>query len=103
MASLMLPTGLEIATGTLAGGCKAEFTIDPTGVPGRVEFWERIIKFPPLGPMPLPPAFAPDGGVFSGTTAISKNVPLASLYQVRLYREGEGKATGDGNVLDQLN
>lgn len=101
MASLMLPTGLEIAAGTVTG--KAEFTIDPTGIPGKVEIWERIIKFPPpLVPMLPPPAFA-FGGLYASTTPVSKNVPLADLYQVRLYREGEGNAAGDGNVLDQLN
>jgi hypothetical protein len=102
MARLALPNDLEIAPGTLAAGGKANFTIDPTGVPGRVEIWERVIPFPPPGPVPPPPAFA-SVGVFNSTTPMSKTVPLASLYQVRLYREGEGTATGDGNVLDQLN
>ena len=101
MASLTLTTGLEIVTGTSATEGQAKFTIDTTNVP-KVEIWERTIPFPPPGPMPLPPAFT-SGGVFANMTFLSRNVPLAHLYQVRLYREGEGNAAGDGNVLDQLN
>jgi hypothetical protein len=57
MAGLMRPTGLAIATGTRATGCKAEDTIDPTSVPGKVEIWHRTITFPPSGPVPpLPQA-----------------------------------------------
>jgi len=102
MARLILPSDLEIAPGTVAAGGTAAFTVDPTGVPGKVEIWTRTITFPPPGPVPPPPAFH-KVGVFSNTTPQLKAVPLADLYQVRLYREGEGKATGDGNVLDQLN
>jgi hypothetical protein len=103
MASLRVPTGREIAIGSLATPGKAEFTIDPTGGPGKVEIWERIIPFPPPGSVPPPPPAFGVGGVYASTTPLSKSVSLASLYQVRLYREGEGNAAGVGNVLDQLN
>jgi hypothetical protein len=57
MAGLMRPTGRAIAIGTRATGCKAEDTIAPTGVPGKVAIWHRTIPFPPSRPVPpLPQA-----------------------------------------------
>lgn len=100
MARLTLTGPLEIATGTAAAGGKALFTVDPTDFP-RVSLWERIVPFAPPGPVPPPPPFA-EVGLFASTTPISKTVPLAALYQARLFREGEGNAAGEGPVLGKL-
>jgi hypothetical protein len=112
MASLGLKpggNGLEIATGTLAGGGNAEYQVEnPDDFDAEFELWERTITFPPPGPVPPPPDFKQrlnlDGKpFFKEGDPPSQNVPLASLYQVLLYNKNEGRSDGKGNVLDQLN
>lgn len=69
----------------------ADLKVDPSGVP-RVELWERVLPFtPPAGP---PPKFAA-AGVFASTTNQTRSVPMGGLYQARLYREGQGNASGE--------
>jgi hypothetical protein len=101
VASLTLNNGVDVIPGTLIAGGIANFTVDPTGVTERVELWERSISFAAPGPVPPPPDFVKIG-LFGSTTSQFRKVPLAALYQARLYREGEGNKAGDGPVLDRL-
>lgn len=96
MASLQLTLGIEVA---LNG--KAQFTIDPSDVEGKVEIWERTILFPPPGQPVVTPKFKRFNQVFGSTAALSQPATIGGLYEVLLYKEGEGKSDGSGDVLDR--
>ena len=69
----------------------ADMVVDPSGVT-RVELWERVLPFtPPAGP---PPKFAP-AGVFASHHPSGAMVAVGGLHQARLYREGQGNASGE--------
>ncbi len=100
MASLKLSTDVEVAFGTPTVPGNAKYTIDPTGVSGKVETWERVITFNPGGTSISIPPFT-KVGVFASTTPTSGSVPIGGLYQVLLYEENKGKSDGSGPVLDR--
>jgi hypothetical protein len=106
---------IEVAFGTPGGTGTAFFTVNngSGSPPPTVEIWERTIPWtppvppPPAPPPPPPPPFAP-GGTFpnpttvTNLTSVTRPVPLGGLYQVRLYRLGQGRSDGEGPVLGKL-
>jgi hypothetical protein len=100
MASLKLSTDVEVAFGTATTPGVAAYTIDPTGVAGKVETWERVITFTSGGSAILTPKFA-KVGVFASTTPTTGSVPIGGIYEVVLYEEGNGRDDGNGDVLDR--
>jgi hypothetical protein len=103
MATLFPDNPLEVAFGTSASPGSANFTVDSNSFSPRLEIWERTIPFPPRGSTPpAPPPFTLRSTVAS-RRALSEGVPLGELYQVRLFRDGEGDhPLGTGNLLGKL-
>jgi hypothetical protein len=100
MARLKLSTDVEVAFGRVGAPGDAKYTIDPTGVSGKVETWERVITFDSSGSSISIPPYA-KVGVFASTTPTSGSVPIGGLYQVLLYEENGRKPDGSGHVLDR--
>lgn len=94
---------LEVAWFAAPGGGTAAFTVDNGSgpPPPTVEIWERTIPWPGTTPPPPPPPFSL-GGTFTSPTPVTRSVPLGGLYQVRLFRGGQGSPSGNGDVLGRL-
>ncbi|MCA1586884.1 MAG: hypothetical protein LC791_19640 [Acidobacteria bacterium] len=105
MARLIPSDPLELAWFASPSGGTAAFTVD-NSTPGfgspTLEIWERVIPWSAASPPPAPPPFT-FVAKFTSLTPLSRPVPpLGGLYQCRLFFDGQGNASGTGNVLAKL-
>jgi len=98
MARLVPINRTELALVSTATGGSADFTVETAGSTPKVEIWERVLPFTPGA---TPPPFTM-GGVFANDTNLSRPVTTGGIYQVRLFRENQGNATLEGDLLGKL-
>ena len=112
MAQLIPTDPAEVAWFASPGGGTAAFTVDNT-TPGvgspTVDLWERVIPWSAATPPPPPPPFTFVAS-FPSITPVSRpvpagtmgGIPMGGLYQCLLYFNGQGNASGTGDVLARL-
>ena len=79
-------------------GRTADFKVEPNES-HPVEIWERFVDFDAAPPLPR----FRRNQVFAFSESVSRNVPVGSVYQARLYREDEGDSSGNsGRILGKV-